>query len=734
LALLLISCGGDKKDEGDDKNDDQVADDSDKKEGGGGGSPGTPADGKSAKKSKSLLGGIFSGKAAGSAMSRVDLTTAFGTALPSMKPAAAPAVSTGGSSTTARTFKGTDASKALWDLAPSDAAFGMVVAEGTGQELVAIMSEIERILDARPSGAALKAVIREGTGGDDFNIFKASDFANLAGLDLSKGFAVFMTSNEIPLIVLPVTDIEKFRTAVKADADELNDSLCPPHGAYRVCAENAAYAQAAIAAHDSPLRDRVTAMPKWLRGDMEIVAHLPSFEGAAEMREKLGMLMTDVGTFALATRMEDGAMSMRMWIEGKRGGQLGGTFANAPAATLTGENKGAINWFHMRLPPDLLALAEIPATIPMGRGMDLRRDVIDNLTGEVVAFSRGDMFLSEQITLALKDGAPAAKLVQGVCPFLGRAGLQKPRAGKGSCRGKVDLGKTLAKNPDLAPLVEGMPELDLKIAVVGNNLEIQLGGVEGPGKADTNNAGNAVTRELLTGNWNIVQWGMSFDPIASAPDVLADRLQKGVLAQLTGDDKQMVDALRWLYGRLYDGGWAVALRDDGMYAIAEVTTMAGDPAEVQQAHEAAVTKLLDGDIEGYREAMLALAKAHPKSLAANHVRNLDGGAPMLGQFGILGALAAFGQMKKKDDAMAVGGPDVGDIATALATDLCACKDKPCVLAIVGKFGELIKSGAIGRGDGRALEKVGEAGQKMDQCGTKLGVTTKEMETALGLPQ
>lgn len=730
LALLLITCGGDKKkDEGDKDDTGEKADDS---KSAVGTSTGSPAGDGAGTKSRSLLGGIFSGKAAGSAMSRVDLTTAFGTALPTMTPADAPAASASNGATTARTFKGTDASKVLWDLAPSDAAFGMVVAEGTGAEIVAVMAELERILDGRPSGSALKAIIREGTGGDEFNIFKANDFANLAGMDLSKGFAVFMTSNEIPLIVLPITDVARFRDAVEADGDELTDELCPAHGAYRVCAESAEYAKAAIATHDSPLRDRVGAMPKWLRGDVEIVAHLPSFEGAAEMRDKLGVMMTDVGTFALATRMEGGAMSMRMWIEGKRGGQLGGTFANAPAATLTGENAGAVNWFHMRLPPDLLALADIPPTIPMGRGMDLRRDLIDNLTGEMVAFSRGDMFLSEQVTMALKDGKPTAKLVQGVCPFLVRAGLQKPRAGKGSCTGKIDLGKALAKNPDLAPFVDGMPELDLKISVVGNNLQIQLGGIQGPGK-DADNAGNAVTRELLTGHWNMVQWGMAFDPVASAPDVLAGRLQKNILDQLTGEDKQMVDALRWLYARVYDAGWAVALRDDGMYAIAEVTTFGSDAPDVQKAHEAAVVKLLDGDVSGYREAMIALANAHPKSLAANQVRNLRDGAPMLGQFGILGALAVMGQVNKnKDDKSDPAAPNIADTAELLADRLCTCKDKPCVLKIVGEFGQVLKSGAAAGASGKDLERLGAAGQRMDQCGTKLGVTTKEMEGALGL--
>jgi len=643
LAFALATCGSEEKKEKKGEADKGKQAASEAKAG-----PATPGEPGGAPM-KGLFGGKFQGVLGGlgsGAISKIDLGGAFSKNLPTMAPAVAP----GG-----QALKDPGTSKALWAYCPADAALGIVVADGTVEKVSSALEDLQRLLRMRPGGADVIEAIRKETAGDaDFDFWDPKAWSQKAGLDVSKGMAIYVSVDGNALAVMPIVNADAFRKAVKDDDGDLGPEHCVTHGGRYVCSEKLDYAKAALAPHDSPLAQRAAGLPGWLRGDVELVALLSAFPDAAEGLEKLSPALTDINTVAIAARLDNGALTVRGWLEGKRGGPVGAAFAALPPASLQGLSSGAVNWFHLRFPlAFVLDTAGAPAAMPIPNsgGLDFRRDVLNNLTGEMVAYSRGNFFLAEHIALGLKEPAPTAKVVDFMCQMVKMQGmLGSVKAGPGTCQGEVDLGALLSQVEEVAPFVQGMPKIPVWLAVRGKTLELQVGKVAPPGNKAADNAGNAVGAEMLTGNWNAVQWGMGFDPLAIAPPVLTGRFDKLVLATMDADALKGINMFRWLYDHIYDAGVALALREDGIYATVQITTFAGDPGDAYRAHEDAVMRLLDRDYKGYHKAVAEIAAKHPNTLAGRHAELVTKGVPMLGQLGALGAFAwaAMIQQVKRD--------------------------------------------------------------------------------------
>ncbi|HUH00749.1 MAG TPA: hypothetical protein VML75_02065, partial [Kofleriaceae bacterium] len=172
------------------------------------------------------------------------------------------------------------------------------------------------------------------------------------------------------------------------------------------------------------------------------------------------------------------------------------------------------------------------------------------------------------------------------------------------------------------------------------------------------NASAGISREIATGNWQGVWWGMALDPLGVAPSVLQQRVTK-LLGGMGQEERVQLALIRWAYGHMYDAGLAFALREDGMYALMEVTTFAGDPPAAYAAHQAALNKLVAFDYDGYKAAITSNANLKG-TLAGKHAAAVKGGAPILGQFGpwtAFGVIGAFSS-KKDEPAAARAYPDV----------------------------------------------------------------------------
>jgi len=733
LLALAIACGGDDKKDEDKKADDQKAKDGIGGQGLMAGGPTGPisASPGGAAPARSLFGGKLAGifgKATQGATPQTagDLSQIFGNSTPTLTPALAGVSGSSGAAPAAPA-----AASNLWAFAPADAAFGIVAVDGSLKDVVAAADGLRDVVAKSPMGVQVIQMMKASAAATGFDPTDLNGWAAHAGVDLSKGFAMFASTTGNVVVVLPVSDAKAFRTAVKDDEGNLDDNHCVTAQGRYVCAPNKAYAQAAAASHDSPLAKRAGQLPAWLHGDIELVTHLASFPGAVQELAQLNQMMTDIGTLAVALNLDAGSVSVRAWLEGKRGGPIGDAFASIPAATLNDESAGATNFFHIRTPWSLItAMAPMPPSLPIGPGVDLRADIIDNLTGEMVTYSRGKDFLSEHIALGIKDPARAAKAVELMCDLGGQAkvinGIKK---GPGACSGTIKLGEMLAENPDLKPFVQGMPPVPVMAQVNGAKLEIKVGW---PGPATgqaADNAGNDIARELMTGNWHFVMWGMGFDPLGVLPAVLQKRVD-ALLSSVPPDAAQGIAMARWIYGHVYDTGIAWALREDGMYLLAEVTTYGGDPDGAYTAHQDALTALVNRDYAGYKRKSADLAKSFPQSLAGRHGAHIAQGTSMLGQFGVWGLFGAVGALAGKREAKAVD-PDMmppppmrgGKVDSAgggsfdldkAVKAICACKDMACVQAKAAQFASV---------DPTSIDqaKLQAASMKMQKCVQKIAI-------------
>jgi hypothetical protein len=238
---------------------------------------------------------------------------------------------------------------------------------------------------------------------------------------------------------------------------------------------------------------------------------------------------------------------------------------------------------------------------------------------------------------------------------IGAGVIAKGKAGAGSCEGTLDLGSALAGSDIGAAIVAGMPAVPVSIAVRGKNLEVKVGWPTAPTGSAGDNASAGISREIATGNWQGVWWGMALDPLGVAPSVLQQRVTK-LLSGLGQEERMKMALIRWVYGHMYDAGLAFALREDGMYALMEVTTFAGDPPAAYAAHEVALNKLVAFDYDGYKAAITSNANLKG-TLAGKHAIAVKGGAPILGQFGPWTAFGVVGFMtSSKKDAAAYPGP------------------------------------------------------------------------------
>ncbi len=768
IALLMctLSCGGDdeKKDEAAKGGEGEKGDKKEEAQGGGGGvggglGAGMPAAAPNpagAAQAKSLFGGKFAGvfgKATQGATPQTagDLNTIFGSKLPTLTPALAGMGVAGApgapTAAPAAPAPGGGPAAALWAFAPADAAFGMVAADGSLAEVAQAFSTISKTAAASPEAMLVLAEMASEFQQLGLDPTNPGAWAQTAGMDLSKGFAMFFSTAGNVVMVLPVTDPAAFRKAVKDDDGDLDDKHCVAAQGRYVCAPELAWAQAAVAPHDSALAKRAASLPAWLKGDVELVAHLGSFPGAVQELASLNQMMTDIGTLAAVANLDNGSLSIRGWLEGKRGGPIGDAFASIPPATLTGESAGATNLFHIRTPwAFILNAMGAPASFqPMGPGSpDLITDLAANFTGEAVTYSRGKEFLAEHVALGMKDPGKAARAVEFLCDLAIQAkvvpGLKK---GTGSCSGTLKLKELLEKQaPDLKPFVDGMPAIPVAVQVTGQNLELKVGWPGAAGGATGDMAGSDIARELMTGNWNFVMWGMGFDPLAVAPGPLQRKLS-GMMDQAMRGDRKAAAGLalaRWMYGNLYDAGVAWALREDGMYLLAQVTTYAGDPPDAQAAHQKALAAMVKGDYGAYRKLSADAAKSFPQSLAGKHGAMVAQGVSMLGQFGVWG----FGMMAglvagKKEEKMSMdpvpampapdprtpgmvaptpmgkGDPIDDRLVEKFADAVCKCKDMACFQKTAMEFGMKMKGKQPNMNSPKAMAAL----QKMSMCAQKL---------------
>jgi hypothetical protein len=534
---------------------------------------------------------------------------------------------------------------ALWALAPDGTAFGLVITEGSGERLIAAAAAAAEVMAERPDGAALYAKVRTELSGMPFHPLDLEAWRQNTGLDPVRGAALFMGAGGDPLgMVLPVTDRAAFRELFEweqatvdgrdLDRDPGGEGVCAPIGDHYACAENPAGLDAMAAG--GALGRFARELPVELRGDVQLVANLGRFPGAVRELVALRPAMNEIRHLSLSARLDDrGTVVVRGWMEGRRTGPVGiplGEIAANPA--INGFGDGAVGVVRVRAPLGLLwARAEVPPALPVG-GVDLRSALVDNLTGEVTAYTRGTGLVGGELLLGLRDPDAAQAAIEALCGLV-RNELALPLSFEaGRCQGRLPAPDVSGEDAALRALVEALPT-DVSVGVRRGFLEIS--DAEGRGARGVPDVGptSAEAKELLVGDWHLAAWGLSLDPLATAPAPVAAALT-GIIAQAPEDVRPMIEIYRWAAGNLHELGGGVALRADGLHGMAFARTFGADPEPVRRQHRAALGRLLDGDHDGYRAALAKLGAAHGDTLAARQARAVEAGAPSLG-FGLSAA-------------------------------------------------------------------------------------------------
>lgn len=526
-------------------------------------------------------------------------------------------------------LKGADA---LWALAPKETLAGGVIAPGAGAAVHGIMTELLRVVEARPLGALGAKTIRGNIAKMPVDILDLKAIKK-AGIDLNGGaaaFAVGTGEDEIGFIVLPVTDRAAFRSLVggttkKVDGlevDTIMDLHCTQKEKRYVCATSVKALATFGAPVNGPLAKRVAGLPAKYRGQIEAVGDLAAESLKAELSEELKNPKLGV----VAARFGGGAFTVRAWIQGEPAGPLAG-FPAAKGIL----SKGLLaqyptGLFRAQLPPALWEAGLPGGDMELPAGLKMK-DVVGNLTGEMIAFAPGGATAWGRVALGIRDPAPFKTLMTMGCGLLPAAGLPgiTVTPGDGKCAVSIDVSKLPLPKPELAAVFKG------PIAVVAeikdDQISIDIGAVSDP---DTSVMITSTGKELMEDQWSFAMWAQSLSVVHGMG------VPWGTLNEVA--PAQAVDGIKlglWLAAHLHEFGVAAAVREDGLHGFWHVATYAGDPPDAYAAYATAVNDSLDG--KDTAAAFKTISSKWPDSMAGRQVS--QGGSMILA--GIGGMIAAI---------------------------------------------------------------------------------------------
>ena len=129
------------------------------------------------------------------------------------------------------------------------------------------------------------------------------------------------------------------------------------------------------------------------------------------------------------------------------------------------------------------------------------------------------------------------------------------------------------------------------------------------------------------------------------PEVSPAKAFKALVPLVDERTMALIDLWDEIGARIYQAFATARVGPDGVVVSGDVTTFAGDPAEVRAAYEAALQRRTAGDEGGYKAALASIEERFPGTRAARRAAEVRGGAPYLGA-GVL-LFAALGKLAPK---------------------------------------------------------------------------------------
>jgi hypothetical protein len=333
-------------------------------------------------------------------------------------------------------------------------------------------------------------------------------------------------------------------------------------------------------------------------------------------------------------RFGDDGLTSHLWMKGPELAPAAMFLAkNPPSTDMKQHTARAGMVMRVGLQMDKIG-ATLPPMDPVG-AIDVKRDVVDQLTGEWQLMTTSDAKLGAILIAGLKDGGPPAKALQHGCELAKAAAATEKDVqvkidfANGACTADVEV-KELAATP-------GFERVHLRAAVEGKLASLAFGDVQlksFAGNADKD-VGSDEARDALNGPYVTVWWMRGFDFSSGLPPAL--------LAQLVALDPKVanaVDMASWLGAHLYEIAMAGGFENDTMHVVLRVTTVGADPPEARKAYGEALRKRFSGDPAGWQAGMADLQKKHPESVAAKMGAASGGTAFAVGMMAAI-AIPAF---------------------------------------------------------------------------------------------
>lgn len=534
---------------------------------------------------------------------------------------------------------------ALWALAPENTKLGVVAAGGTGELLLAAFAEIERSMASLPAGSQeLEEAFAEARRELPPQVFDAGARKQM-GIDLGRGAALFMVDEDEPVAVLPVVDREAFRKAVGGQSetqdgmsvDRIEEMVCSDVAGHYVCARSAAWL-AKVGKSDAMAR-RVAARPASLRGHIEVaVSAEPLLQGA----EALSQLLGAPRGLDAAMLIERGAFTVRAHLETTPAHPMIRAAVEVPdtLAKSVAKQKPAGMW-RFRVPLAQLVPAEqaMGALAPLAAAgnIDVKRDVLDNLTGELVLYALPGDGLNLQLELGVRDGKRLQPLVAALCD-LGKKNVPPivPIDMKGDrCTASVDPSA-------LGPLMGDVPfqgTISAAVYTTGSSMGASVS-MASLGKTESQGM-NKVGSDLMTGGWNLALWGYGSLVRALEPRLLdLLRAQEGASEAMAG---------LWIMAQLSELGMGIGVRNDGVHALFRVSTQWANPDAVVREYQGLVGKLVSGDASAMGQITALAEKSKDTELGRSYKAGVGGFMASVSSVGIVTAISipAFVKYQRK---------------------------------------------------------------------------------------
>lgn len=482
---------------------------------------------------------------------------------------------------------------ALWAFAPEDAAIGIVVAPGTTVRLYEVVEELVRVVEARPLGKEAMKAARAEMDEIPFDIFDRSAFAD-AGIDLRLGAALFLDAEENLTMILPVANRQAFRdfvggaekTVSGRSFDKMDDELvCTQARSHYVCMQTEERLLAVLNAKASSFAERVYRLPSSYRGDAELVMDVDAFERMdGERDEELHEIIADPGLISAVMQMEPGAMTARFWLQGKLRGDLETVVEASSKAGSLSDMVASMRpsaLLRMIMPIKMVAKEVQDETLP--GGYSLKRDLLEKMTGEIVAYAPTSKTPWGRIDLGITEAKAFRVLLGMACTMMPPMDFVKIQQTDGRCEFDVDWDQVPGLDKESRAIFNG--KMHLSAAVDDAKVSLTIGH-ESP--VLEGSQVSTIGRELLEQEWSYSFWTQNFSLISS--------LSRPWAKVIDSQPKDMQEGMRyaiWLLSQVSEVAVALSLQSDGIHMMAHIGTYAADSDEAYKAYQAAVMKNID---------------------------------------------------------------------------------------------------------------------------------------------